>query len=285
MAAPAAMDAAYCLDQVRRFDNDRFLTALFAPRPARDDLLALYAFNIEVARVRELVREPMMGLVRLQWWREAIAEIYGGRERRHQVVQPLAAAIRRRGLARDCFDRLIDAREADMDAAPPADLPALIAYAEATSVGLGLLVAQALGAAAKGPGAAAVRGVWLAAGLTGLLRAIPFHARYRRIHLPQTLMAEHGLDVRELFDLRPPAALPAIVRVVADEACRQLASGRTAAAGLPRGLMPALLPAVLTRAHLRRLEIAGYDVFASGVRQAPPARIWRLLLASLRGGI
>ncbi len=285
-AASAAMDdAAYCLDQVRRFDRDRYLTALFARRPARDDLLALYAFNLEVARTREMVREPMMGLVRLQWWRDVIAGIYGGADRRHQVVQPLAAAIRRHGLARDRFDRLIDAREADMSDAPPADLPALIAYAEATSAALGLLAVRVLGASAEGSAADAVRGIWLAAGLAGLLRAIPFHARYRRICLPQTIMAAHGLDVRELFDLRPPAALPAIVRVVVDEARRQLASGRSAAVGLPRRLMPVLLPAALTAAYLSRIEASGYDVFASAVQQAPPGRLWRLLPSGLRGGI
>src|SRR5262249_59311777 len=94
----AEADAAYCLDQVRRFDRDRYLTALFAAAPARADLMALYAFNLEVAKTREVVREPMMGLMRLQWWRDALAEIYAGTERRHQVVQPLAAAIRRHGL-------------------------------------------------------------------------------------------------------------------------------------------------------------------------------------------
>lgn len=278
-------DSIYCLRQVRRFDYDRYLTALFAPRPARGDLLALYAFNLEVARSREMVREPMMGLVRLQWWRDAIAEIYAGGGRRHQVAQPLASAIRRHGLARDRLDRLIDAREADMSEAPPEDLAALIAYVEATSVGLGLLAARILGASEGDSAVDAVRGVWLASGLTGLLRAIPFHARHRRIHLPQTIMAEQGLQTADLFELRRAVALPAVVRVVADEAGRRLQSGRSAAAGLPRRLMPVLLPGVLAAIYLRRLEASGHDVFASDVQQAPPGRLWRLLPAAIRGRI
>src|SRR5215468_1370027 len=118
-ATTAEADAAYCLDQVRQFDRDRYLTVLFAGSQARADLLALYAFNLEVAKTRELVREPMMGLVRLQWWRDCVAEIYAGNERRHQVVQPLAAAIRGHGLERGLFDRLIDAREDDLGGRPP----------------------------------------------------------------------------------------------------------------------------------------------------------------------
>src|SRR5215471_3773052 len=133
--ADAQSDAAYCLDQVRRFDRDRYLTALFAAPPARSDLMALYAFNLEVAKTRETVREPMMGLMRLQWWRDSIAEIYAGGERRHQVVQPLASAIRRHALDRTLFDRLIDTREADLSETPPADLPSLLAYVDATAGG------------------------------------------------------------------------------------------------------------------------------------------------------
>ena len=97
----AESDAAYCLEQVRRFDRDRYLAALFARSGPRADLLALYAFNLELAKIRELVREPMMGLIRLQWWRDCIAEIYAGNVRRHQVAQPLAAAVARHGLPRE----------------------------------------------------------------------------------------------------------------------------------------------------------------------------------------
>src|SRR5262245_19775917 len=202
----ADADLAYCLEQVRRFDRDRYLTALFARPPARADLMALYAFNLEVAKTREVVREPMMGLMRLQWWRDALAEIYAGSERRHQVVQPLAAAIRRHRLERAPLDRLLAAREHDLEEIPPADLPALVDYVDATAGGLGLLAAQTLGGVGE-PAATAVRAVWTAWALAGLLRAVPFHARHHRVHLPQDLLARHGLDARDILELRRPPAL------------------------------------------------------------------------------
>src|ERR1700730_69402 len=74
---------------VRRHDPDRFLTALFAPPEKRDALLTLYAFNHELARAREAVSEPPLGLIRLQWWREVVE----GARRRHEVAEPLTAAI------------------------------------------------------------------------------------------------------------------------------------------------------------------------------------------------
>lgn len=273
-------DAAYCLAQARRFDRDRYLTALFAGAAARDDLMALYAFNVEVARIRELVHEPMMGLMRLQWWRDAIAEIYGGGGRRHQVVQPLARAIGRRGLPRLHFDRLIDAREADLSELPPPDLAAMIEYVEATAAGLGLL---ALGVVGGGDDAAiaAVRSGSIAWGLTGLLRAVPFHAAQRRIHLPLNLLTQHGVMVDDLWQQRRPAGLAAVARIIAAAARGHLDA---AAAGpeLPRRLMPALMPGTLARINLRLIEAAGYDLWAPQVRQGSNGLVWRLLAAYLR---
>src|SRR5208282_2178696 len=72
---------------VRRHDRDRFQTALFAPAARREALFALYAFNCEIARVRERVTQPTLGQIRLQWWREAIETAYRDTmPRRHQVV-------------------------------------------------------------------------------------------------------------------------------------------------------------------------------------------------------
>src|ERR1700750_2195993 len=99
---------------VRRHDRDRYQTVLFAPATRRETLFALYAFNYEIARVRESVTQPMLGQIRLQWWRANIAAAFEAGAMRHPpVVEPLAATIREFGLTRDHFDRLIDARETD----------------------------------------------------------------------------------------------------------------------------------------------------------------------------
>src|SRR5580698_1565700 len=100
---------------VRHHDRDRFQTALFAPADRREALFALYAFNYEIARIREAVREEMLGRIRLQWWREIIEVAYAGRPpRRHDTVEVLAETINRYDLTQAHFERLIDAREADL---------------------------------------------------------------------------------------------------------------------------------------------------------------------------
>src|SRR5690349_9907669 len=83
----------YCGQEVRKFDNDRFLTGLFAPADRREALFALYAFNHEIAKTREVVSEPVLGQMRLQWWFDSIEGIYAGTVPAHAVLQPLAEAI------------------------------------------------------------------------------------------------------------------------------------------------------------------------------------------------
>src|SRR6516162_223944 len=162
---------------VRRHDRDRFQTVLFAPVARQEALFALYAFNYEIARARESVTQPMLGQIRLQWWRENIAAAFeGGGIRQHPVVEAITATIREFGLTRDHFDRLIDAREIDLADEPPASLAALEEYAEATSARLLYLALEVLGAHNSTAGEAA-RNIGIAYALAGLLRLLPFRSR------------------------------------------------------------------------------------------------------------
>ncbi len=161
-------DDAYCRDRVSRFDPDRAAVIAFQPVAARPGLQALHAFNLEVAHLRETTGEPALGAMRLQWWRDALQEAASGRERRHAVLQPLAAAIRRHDLPEDHFRRLLDARELDLAAAPPADLPA---YARETG---GMLTALAGQIVSGRIGGEDIGTAWA---LIGWLRAAAFFGR------------------------------------------------------------------------------------------------------------
>ncbi len=275
----------YCAAEIRRHDRDRFLTALFAPSSKREDLFALYAFNLEIARIRETVREPFMGLIRLQWWRDAIEEIHAGSPRRHPVVEALGAATRRSGLPREPFLRLLKAREQDMSADPPADLAGLAAYAEGTSAPLIELALLALGGPLTEPAILAARHIGIAWALTGLVRAIPFHAATRRSYLPRQAVDREGLDLGGTFELRSSPSLCRIVREIMSEARRHHRLGRDGARALPRRLLPALLPAVLVELHASRIAKAGYDPFAVALRRQPEGRVWRLAYRFVLGRI
>src|SRR4051794_37881880 len=132
--------------RARSRDPDRYLTALFAPAERRPGLFALIAFNDEIARVREAVSQPILGQIRLQWWRDAVEQIYSGKPPAHEVAQALAAAIASRNLDRILLEQMIDARETDLASEPPAHVEDLLSYAANTAGNLVKLQLQALGA-------------------------------------------------------------------------------------------------------------------------------------------
>ncbi len=153
---------AYCAELVRQADRDRYVASLFAPAQHRGALLALYAFNVEITRVREAAREPLPGEIRLQWW----TDVCNGERREEASANPVAAAllaaIERYRLAPSVFVDFIGARRFDLYDEPMADLAELEAYAKATSSALFALAAQIL----AGAGAAA------AAGPAGIAHAV-----------------------------------------------------------------------------------------------------------------
>lgn len=268
---------------MRRHDRDRYQTALFAPAERRGALLALYAFNYEIARVREIVSEPMLGQIRLQWWREVLDAAYAGTPpRSHPVVVPLTAAIREHALSRDHFNRLIEAREQDLVDDAPANLAALESYAEASSAPLIVLALEVLGARSSGLDVIA-RHVGIGYALSGLLRAMPFHARAGRAYIPVDIAQREGLDPGDDAAGRAGPALRAVVRAIADASASHLRTARERRGEVPRSALAALLPAVVASRHLARLQQAGYDPFAPALAAPDPLQIWRLSLAALRG--
>lgn len=257
---PSPPSLSYPAAQVRRYDRDRFVTGLFAPPEQREDLYALYAFNLEMAKLREVVREPMMGQIRLQWWRDAVSAMaQGAAAPPHPVAEPLAGVVRRHGLDEVLLQRLIDGREADLDDGPPADMAALLRYAEDTAATLSQLGLAVLGAVHPASGDAA-RQVGIAWALTGLLRAVPFHAALGRVALPHALLAAHGVNAGALLAGKPQPGLAAVAREIAAAARHHLAAARALRPQVERRALPVLLPARLASRYLAALERAGHDL-------------------------
>ena len=249
---------AYCAAQARAADHDRWLCSLFAPEPQRRDLWALLAFNLEIARTREVVREPMLGQIRLQWWREAIAEAYACQVRAHQVMAPLADAIARHRPPPARFEALLEGRLRDLDDQPFETLAALEAYAQATSATLSLLMLDLLDvdddAARKA--AEAVGTAWA---MVGLVRASPHLASRRRLMLPQDLMGD--INPESLFTGRPDDRLAGVLRAVIDRAAELLVEARRHHRKVPAQALPALIPARLLDRQIARICRAGFRVF------------------------
>ena len=264
---------------LRRVDEDRYHAALFAPAEKRAQLFALYAFHHEIARVAESVREPMMGAIRLQWWREALEGAREGRPREHDVVRGLAALFAAHELPLAPFEAMIEARENDAAEFVFADLAALEAYADATGGNLMRLAAQMLGA----PADELAREAGIAHALAGILRAIPFHAARGKVYLPEDLLRDARTSRVEILQTHSGKRLAPVIERVADAAQTHLANTR--ALPKPRSALPAFLPAATAPLYLRRVTAPGFDAFRDAVEIPLYRRQLAMLGASWRGRI
>ncbi len=278
----AALTLPYCAQQVRQYDPDRFLCAQFAPPAEREALIALCAFSLELALIREHVREPLLGHMRLRWWSDALDAIAAGQPPQHPVADALAAAMRSFVIDRQLLKRMIEGRAIDFDEAQPASLDRLLDYAEATSASLSLAALQVLA-----PDDATVReggrDVAIAWALVGLVRSVPFHVRSRRLYLPSDLCRDSNVDPARLFDRGVTDGVPIVARRLAEEAVERLKRARLHRRAVPARALPMLLPAALADHYLRRLDAVGYDPFDPALQRREAWRLPRLAWARLTG--
>ncbi len=231
------MTIAACATLVERGDPDRFLAVMAAPVAARARLFPLYAFNLEVARAPWAATQPLVAEMRLQWWRDVVANAASGAARAHEVAAPLHDLITETGLPLDILDRMVAARRWDCWSEPFEDAAALEAYLDDTAGGLMWLAARAL--AAPETAEPAVRAFGRAAGAAGFLRAVKVLQERGRHPLPEGMdpqrLARRGLD--------------------------WLAEARAGRRSVPRAVWPALLAGWQTAPVLRQFA-AGADAAA-----------------------
>jgi phytoene synthase len=150
------------LDQlIRRVDPDRWLTSRFIADPAaRADVIALYAFDHELARALRAASTPLLAEIRLTWWREVLDQIFAdGAPRRHPVAEALAGAVRRRALRREPLEAMIDGQIETLDLAR-FDEATAIAWADAVEGSAAGLAATILDPASPSAPAEAAGRVW-----------------------------------------------------------------------------------------------------------------------------
>ena len=251
----------HCEQLVRTGDKDRFLAALFAPEKYRRALFAFYAFNLEVALVREVAREPMPGEVRLQWW----AEVLSGTGRGEIAANPVAAALRevvvRYRLPPQMLAELIDARRFDLYDESMASLAALELYATKTSSAVIALAARILSDGRDSGIDDLAHHAGIAYAISGLLRAFPIHASRRQLYVPVEVLQRHGARTEDVFAAEPTRELRAALAEMRLRARQHLAAAHDLLGAMPAAVAPALLPVALVRPMLARMERRFYRPF------------------------
>jgi phytoene synthase len=268
---------AYCAELVRTADRDRFLSSLFAPVQHRAALHALYAFNVEVARVREVAREPLPGEIRLQWWSEVLCGERVGEASANPVASALLTVIERYRLESTRLTALIDARCFDLYDDPMARLADLEAYARKTSSALLALAAQILAGGEGEVVEPVANPAGIASAIASLVRAFPLHASRRQLYVPLEVLERHGVEPQDIFAGKSSKSLRAAFAELQDVARRHLLAAHQQIATLPDAALPAFLPVALVRPALDRL--ARRDPFAPA-ELSPWRRQWLIWRAA-----
>jgi 15-cis-phytoene synthase len=272
---------AHCEALVRAADRDRFLATLFAPAEHRDALFALYAFNVEITRVREAASEPLAGEIRLQWW----SDLLGGAGRGEVAAYPEAAALlasmARYHLPARRFEALIAARRFDLYDEPMATLADLEAYADGASSGLIALATHVLLRGGEPDIGALCHHAGVAHAIAGLLKAFPVHAARGQLFLPLEVLERHGASRQDVADGRATPQLRAALGELRQRARHHLREAQELLAAAPPAVLPALLPVALAAPMLARMERRDYDPFVP-VELAPWRRQWLIWRAARR---
>jgi phytoene synthase len=271
-AASLAAHYEYCGTLVHEHDRDRWLASLFAPADKRPHLHALYAFNIEIARIRDVVSDPMPGEIRMQWWSDALEDAARGDVQAHPVADAFLDTIAKCALPHPDFAALIEAHRFDLYDDSMPDMPTLIAFCDATSSCLFRAAAKIL----SGPRAdEAAHCGGIAYALTALLRALPLHAARGQCFVPADLLAKNGTSPADLIARRDNPALRAALAELRAFAEDHLAQARALTSCLPSATRAAFLPLAVLPLYLAPQDRRDYRPFT--VPQVPQwRRQWRL---------
>ncbi|MBL8590195.1 MAG: squalene/phytoene synthase family protein [Methylobacteriaceae bacterium] len=275
----AAAHAA-CEAMVKQYDRDRWLAGLLLPDAARPAVLALHAFSLEIARVRETVSQPSLGEIRFQWWREALDGARPAEAEAHPVAAALIDACDRFRLPRHALIALIEARTFDLYDDPMPHLGHLEGYCGETSSSLFRLASLVLAGGADPGGAAAAGHAGVAYALAGLMRALPWSAARGQCFVPADLLARHGASPE---DVRAGRATPGLLAALAELrtlARSHVAAARAGLADMAAPARPALAPLALVPLWLDRMERADYAPFETPVDAPQWRKQWALWRAS-----
>lgn len=273
----------YCNDFVKRFSYDRYLSTLYAPDAARQSLSALYAFACEIARIRELVNEPMPGEIRLQWWHDALTGTDHGDVQHNPVAQAILETIERHKLPREPFLNLISARRFDLYSDPMPTVNDLEGYCGETSSVLVLLASMILSGQ---PGDRQVSDACghggVAYALSGLMQTLALQVSRQQQFIPQDVMKRHNVDVSSLRAKSSDDGVRAVFDEMIELSKKHLADCEEALKGIDPSVLPAFLPVFQAELFFHEAGKESFEPLQLSSGASQMRRMWHIWRTSRR---
>lgn len=268
-------DRAHCLEILRANDRDRYLASLLFPALYRDDSVTLFAFNSQIARVRDVVSEPLPGEIRLQWWRDAISSHAEG-ARANPLANALLKVIGKYDLPRYAFDKMLLARAYDLYDDPMPSMDDLEGYAGETTSLLFQLSALIAGAEYSSQLAQCCGHAGVAYTIMQILRDLPRHASRGQLYLPADVLDVAGAQSERILAGDMHHGLAKAFSVMTAHCRDHKKQADIALAGLPSSLRPVFLPLCLIEHYLKKLEKPRFNPFKDRVELSQLRTQWAL---------
>ncbi len=249
-----AESAAFAAEQLRANDRDRYFATLVLPEKERAAVTALYAFNADIASVRDRAKEAAAGEIRLQWWADALSGEGHGAVRANPLADALLDTIAEYSLPVPALSRMIEARRFDLYDDPMPDMPTFEGYAGETTSALYQLAAMILKGGPVEPGDAAGH-LGVAHALAGHIRAFGYNASKGRIVLPRDVFTTCGVSEADMRAGKESENLSVALTRFAELAAEHLRKADAAIAAVPRDVRAAFAPTALVAAQLKRLDL------------------------------
>nr|CCA13879.1 conserved hypothetical protein [Albugo laibachii Nc14] len=268
-------------ETVKTYDYTNYFCGLLFPQDHREAYFAIRAFNVETARIRDMAHGKLApGTIRMQWWREKIQSLFTSPSRSPSydsvLLKELAHTVNEKQLTRLWFDRILDARDRDLETEDYQTLEQLVLYSEYTTSSLLYLTLELLGVRDETADQIASH-AGVAIGLSNLLRAVPFHVTQQQTYMPQELFSKYNLDDEMLAHaLQNPLhgeVFAPIIEEIVLKIREHLDMARALQSKLPIVARPAFTTIAATESYLHQLQNANYNVFEQNLLQFRPLSI------------
>ncbi len=274
----------HCMTLVKAEDYDRYLLSLFMPEEKQAGIWAIFAFNIEIAKTREQVSDPMLAEIRLQWWQNALNKLADDKTEDHPICQALAGAKKQGTVSFNLCTDMIKARQNDLSVATCSSLEQLINYTSATAGALHEFALRYLVSEPSIDTLKATRQSGTAWGLIGIVRAIGFQAQLNQNDLPSELLAEMDIDDSTVFKGEMLPALWDVVDKMLDAAEGLINDSRVQRKSVDKNAIPLLAINRLSEAYIKQLRNRALNPYQQlATHGAGPKAMFNLLLANIFG--